>query len=48
MTQLLHDLGQGEFQKRLQLARLQYIERSDAAAHSVAENYVGLPAAPDF
>jgi p-hydroxybenzoate 3-monooxygenase len=48
MTQLLHDLGQGEFHKRLQLARLQYIERSDAAAHSVAENYVGLPAAPDF
>jgi p-hydroxybenzoate 3-monooxygenase len=48
MTQLLHDLGQGEFQKRLQLARLQYIERSEAAAHSLAENYVGLPAAPDF
>ncbi len=48
MTQLLHDLGQGEFQKRLQLARLDYIERSDAAAHSLAENYVGLPAAPDF
>jgi p-hydroxybenzoate 3-monooxygenase len=48
MTQLLHDLDQGEFHKRLQLARLQYIERSDAAAHSVAENYVGLPAAPDF
>jgi p-hydroxybenzoate 3-monooxygenase len=48
MTQLLHDLGEGEFHKRMQLARLDYIERSEAAAHSLAENYVGLPAAPDF
>jgi p-hydroxybenzoate 3-monooxygenase len=48
MTQLLHDLGQGEFQTRLQLARLDYIERSEAAAHSLAENYVGLPAESDF
>jgi p-hydroxybenzoate 3-monooxygenase len=48
MTRLLHDLGEGEFQQRLQLARLDYIERSEAAAHSLAENYVGLPAAPDF
>jgi p-hydroxybenzoate 3-monooxygenase len=48
MTQLLHDLGTGVFHQRLQLARLQYIERSAPAAHSLAENYVGLPAAADF
>jgi len=48
MTQLLHDLGQGPFQRRLQLARLEYLTRSEAAATSLAENYVGLPAAADF
>jgi p-hydroxybenzoate 3-monooxygenase len=48
MTQLLHDLGGGPFERRLQLARLDYIERSQAAARSLAENYVGLPAEPDF
>jgi p-hydroxybenzoate 3-monooxygenase len=48
MTQLLHDLGGGPFQQRLQLSRLDYLSRSKAAAHSYAENYVGLPAAPDF
>jgi len=48
MTQLLHDLGGGPFPRRLQLARLEYLERSPAAARSLAENYVGLPAAPDF
>jgi p-hydroxybenzoate 3-monooxygenase len=48
MTQLLHDLGGGAFQRRLQLARLEYLTRSEAAATSLAENYVGLPAAPDF
>ena len=48
MTQLLHDLGGGPFQRQLQLARLEYIERSEAASRSLAENYVGLPAAPDF
>jgi p-hydroxybenzoate 3-monooxygenase len=48
MTQLLHDLGADRFQKALQLSRLQYVERSSAAAHSLAENYVGLPATPDF
>jgi p-hydroxybenzoate 3-monooxygenase len=48
MTQLLHDLGGGAFQRRLQLSRLEYVERSEAAATSLAENYVGLPAAPDF
>jgi p-hydroxybenzoate 3-monooxygenase len=48
MTQLLHDLGGGAFQRGLQLARLEYLTRSEAAATSLAENYVGLPAAPDF
>jgi p-hydroxybenzoate 3-monooxygenase len=48
MTQLLHDLGGGAFERGLQLARLEYLERSEAAARSLAENYVGLPATPDF
>jgi p-hydroxybenzoate 3-monooxygenase len=48
MTQMLHDLGGDEFQKRLQLARLEYVAHSKAAAHSLAENYVGLPAQPEF
>ena len=48
MTQLLHDLGQGSFDRMLQLSRLDYLERSTAAARSLAENYAGLPAAPDF
>jgi p-hydroxybenzoate 3-monooxygenase len=48
MTQLLHDLGDGDFGRSLQLARLEYLERSEAAARSLAENYVGLSAEPDF
>ncbi len=48
MTQLLHDLYQGAFQERLQLARLEYLSRSVAAATSLAENYAGLPATEDF
>jgi p-hydroxybenzoate 3-monooxygenase len=48
MTQLLHDLGHGCYDRRLQLARLEYLGRSEAAARSLAENYAGLPAAPDF
>ena len=48
MTQLLHDLGRGLFDRKLQLARLEYLARSRAAATSLAENYAGLPAAPDF
>ncbi len=48
MTQLLHDLGHGPYDRRLQLARLEYLGRSNAAATSLAENYAGLPAAPDF
>jgi p-hydroxybenzoate 3-monooxygenase len=48
MTQLLHDLGHGPYERRLQLARLEYLSRSEAAARSLAENYAGLPAEPDF
>jgi p-hydroxybenzoate 3-monooxygenase len=48
MTQLLHDLGHGPFDRRLQLSRLDYLERSRAAAESLAENYAGLPATDDF
>ena len=48
MTTLLHDLGGGPFESRLQLARLEYLSRSPAAATSLAENYAGLPAAEDF
>ena len=48
MTQLLHDLGGGAFERGLQLARLDYLTRSEAAATSLAENYVGLPTTPDF
>jgi p-hydroxybenzoate 3-monooxygenase len=48
MTQLLHDLGGGAYQRQLQLARLAHLARSQAAAGALAENYVGLPAAPDF
>ena len=48
MTQLLHQLGGGDFERQLQLARLDYLSRSRAAATSLAENYAGLPAAVDF
>jgi p-hydroxybenzoate 3-monooxygenase len=48
LTQLLHDLDGDPFTRRLQLARLEYLERSDAAERSFAENYVGLPATDDF
>ena len=48
MTQLLHQLDGGEFDRRLQLARLDYLALSEAAATSLAENYAGLPATPEF
>jgi p-hydroxybenzoate 3-monooxygenase len=48
MTQMLHDLGGDPFQQQLQLARIQYVARSEAAARSLAENYTGLPAEPEF
>jgi hypothetical protein len=48
LTQLLHDTGEGPFARRLQLARLEYLDRSEAAARSFAENYTGLPATEDY
>jgi len=48
MTHLLHDLGHGPFDRKTQLARLEYLSRSEAASRSLAENYAGLPATPNF
>lgn len=48
MTQLLHDLDRGPFEKLLQLSRLEYLSRSEPARTSLAENYAGLPATADF
>jgi p-hydroxybenzoate 3-monooxygenase len=41
MTLLLHVTGD-PFDHQLQLSRLRYVASSEAAAHSLAENYVGL------
>jgi len=44
MTSMLHRPPDGDpFEERLQLAQLRYVTSSDAAATSLAENYVGLP-----
>jgi p-hydroxybenzoate 3-monooxygenase len=44
MTSALHRLpGMDDFRSRLQLAELEYVVRSPAAATSLAENYVGFP-----
>jgi p-hydroxybenzoate 3-monooxygenase len=45
MSSMLHRLpdDDGGFRRRLQLARLRYVTGSEAAARSLAENYVGLP-----
>jgi p-hydroxybenzoate 3-monooxygenase len=48
LTGLLHDLGDGAFDRALQLARLDYLFRSPSAAISLAENYAGFPAEADF
>jgi p-hydroxybenzoate 3-monooxygenase len=42
---MLHRLpdADGGFRRRLQLAQLRYVTGSEAAARSLAENYVGLP-----
>jgi p-hydroxybenzoate 3-monooxygenase len=42
MTQMLH-LGEDPFDYRRQIAELDYVTSSHAAATSLAENYVGLP-----
>ena len=43
MTTLLHRLSDDGFDEGLQRARLEYVCTSEAAARSLAENYVGLP-----
>jgi p-hydroxybenzoate 3-monooxygenase len=44
MTLLLHlDPGDNAFDRKRQLAELDYVAGSEAAARSLAENYVGLP-----
>jgi p-hydroxybenzoate 3-monooxygenase len=45
MSSMLHRLpdDDGGFRRRLQLAQLRYVTGSEAAARSLAENYVGLP-----
>jgi p-hydroxybenzoate 3-monooxygenase len=45
MSLMLHRMPDDDegFNERLQLARLTYVARSEAAARSLAENYVGLP-----
>ena len=46
MTSMLHRFpGSDPFQHRLQLAELDYVTGSPAAAAALAENYVGLPMA---
>jgi p-hydroxybenzoate 3-monooxygenase len=43
MTMLLHRFDTGPFDEKVQLGRLEYVRRSEAAARSLAENYAGLP-----
>ncbi|HUB76306.1 MAG TPA: 4-hydroxybenzoate 3-monooxygenase [Solirubrobacteraceae bacterium] len=43
MTSMLHDQGPDGFASMLQLADLRYVTSSEAAARTLAENYVGLP-----
>jgi p-hydroxybenzoate 3-monooxygenase len=43
MTTTLHRISDNPFDQKLQLAELDYLFRSQAAATAFAENYVGLP-----
>jgi p-hydroxybenzoate 3-monooxygenase len=43
MTMTLHQITDNPFEKKLQLAELDYLFHSKAAATAFAENYVGLP-----
>jgi len=44
LTKLMHRFpDDGPFERRMQVAELEYIASSDAAQKSIAENYVGLP-----
>ncbi len=40
---MLHRLGDDPFDEQMQLSQLRYLVSSEAAARSLAENYVGLP-----
>jgi p-hydroxybenzoate 3-monooxygenase len=43
MTQMLHRMDAGDpFEAKLQRSQLEYVVRSQAAARTLAENYVGL------
>ena len=44
LTKLMHRFpDDGPFERRMQMAELDYIASSEAAQRSIAENYVGLP-----
>jgi p-hydroxybenzoate 3-monooxygenase len=44
MTSMLHQFPDASpYQQRVQLAELDYVTTSRAAATALAENYVGLP-----
>jgi len=43
MTTMLHQISDNPFDQKIQLAELDYLFRSKAAATVFAENYVGLP-----
>ena len=43
MTSMLHRPGEDPFDHQLQLSQLRYLVSSEAAARTLAENYVGLP-----
>jgi p-hydroxybenzoate 3-monooxygenase len=44
MTSMLHRFpNENSFDQRRQIAELDYVTSSRAAAQSLAENYVGLP-----
>ena len=44
LTKLMHRFPEdGPFERRMQVAELDYIASSEAAQRSIAENYVGLP-----
>ena len=44
MTSLMHNFPtSGSFDRKVQLAELDYLVHSEAASRALAENYVGLP-----
>ena len=44
MTSMLHHINGDPIEQQLQLSQLRYVTSSEAAARTLAENYVGLPA----